>query len=911
MKCALCSKSETLTNFCMNCGRVYCEKDYKKFCAFCEPQQKTEPLSLRGEKLYDVLVEWISLPLTDSVGLVDFEMIPAFLLGIRGKNFPFVRSILFKNKKASTLFTRSMTGTAYPSIVAPPDSRSRYSVVQDPHNRERYLLLNLGAIEKPTDFLIDFLISFLEETNRIASAPEFDDKLNLALGECYFAFNAKIGIPFVYADENTIQFVQAFINNAKAGYVTAAAISRAINLKNLDQAERDVSYHISLVYHGFEKQKRLFVEQIIEIISYYVQLVITLESVRKFPPVHASIASQISSWKKDFKKRKPELMCFIELVDTNFQVDVSLRSSDSFADSLSKVLVTAFESISPELYDRMQEASALVLGTAFYTEKIANAEQARGPFGNTEQFLMLLERILARNPRAEIELTVRWGLLQILITAAQGGDESAYVRALSHVEKFVDSLENRLGSLRMTNRRFPLTYEDGGVALLVFSQIAWLYGDSQKSASLRDAAMRLAISHKITSTLIHCYWSSYLDTCDVLYLYAVRRILLDENDPKFRKEDLTTQVIWMLSASVVDATKSPLYLDMAEKAAIEIISDRQPGGTVHVLTSQMTSELLALVVGLFKAVFTLIRNQSESAVDQLRSHASAILQLRELCPEAALALRSIVLHDVLTNHPNLQASLDELSKLGSASQEIWNFTHAIHDFIQSTTPGDRIAATYKYKLNTADPWNLVLQAYFREKIPELIDKLKPEEGLLLVEGPTDVAVLGIMRTKLGLSRIPLCPMRGYSNTPYFLASSLIVESVTKRRIPMFVILDGDVQKDELDAISSKLASNRTRCTVERLPEGTIEEYLLVPEAIKRAFPEIRMTEGEVASVILAGATERDKKKVIQAVFDAGGIQVMYRPEVAAKIASAMRPDEIRPDLVQLLRKSEDFLRNDT
>jgi hypothetical protein len=856
--------------------------------------------------LYGTTVEWFTFPSAIEVGLVDFDKAPSFLMDIKGQKLPMAHTILFRNKKASIAFAKSMSPDSFPPFLGPSRSRSRYSLIQDPSTNRLFLLLNLGAIEKPAGFFIDFLRVFLEEMQRLNSNRELDDALTMAVGRCYFGFNAKIGIPFVYADEDTSKFVLMLIANVKSAYATAIAISRAINQKNLDQAESFISHRLSLIYPSFKKLRPLVVERALELIAYYVDIVLILESVIRFSDLRGSIAAQIDNWKKGIGRSDASFARFMPLVDSTFQAGESLRGIDAFANSLSKVIVMSFDLLSPQLYHRPQEVSALIQATDLYTEAVANGRAWKGPLGNTEEFLSLQNRILTKNLDPEMEIYVRWGILVILITQAESGDKTAYERALPHIHKFIISLDSSLSAVTIRNRSFPFTYEDGGVLLLALSHLALLYGDSVNHYTLRKDARKFAGLHKAIATLVQCDWISYLETGEVTYLQQIRR-LLNENDSNFKKQDLTTQIIWLLSASVLEEDKRPIYLDMADQLAIDIIADSQPKGIVHVFASRMNSELFALVVGLFRAVLTLVDARNTSRLDELKSHASAILELRALHAERVLALRSIAVHNLLSGQGKLRPILDQLLDLARGSELLENFAHAIDEFTKAETPAERIAAIYRYKLNNLDPWDLVLQSYFTLRLPELVNELKPEEGLLLVEGPTDVAVLQTMRTKLGLGRVLICPIGGYANAPYFLASSSVLESVTKKKIPMFIILDGDVRADKAESITRRLGSGIGQYMIERISRRTIEEFLLVPGAIKRAFPEMEMTENEIASVI-AENREGDKKEVLQTVLEKGKVKLVYGPAVAGRIASAMKSDEIDAELARLLWRTEEFLK---
>lgn len=87
--------------------------------------------------------------------------------------------------------------------------------------------------------------------------------------------------------------------------------------------------------------------------------------------------------------------------------------------------------------------------------------------------------------------------------------------------------------------------------------------------------------------------------------------------------------------------------------------------------------------------------------------------------------------------------------------------------------------------------------------------------------------------------------------------------------------------------------------VTTLNRNSIEDYILVPHAIKRAFPTIPLSEIEIQKFFEENKTKRNKKNVLDALFKRAGLG-KYNAEKAAAIASAMTVSEIDPEIKSLL-----------
>jgi len=86
-----------------------------------------------------------------------------------------------------------------------------------------------------------------------------------------------------------------------------------------------------------------------------------------------------------------------------------------------------------------------------------------------------------------------------------------------------------------------------------------------------------------------------------------------------------------------------------------------------------------------------------------------------------------------------------------------------------------------------------------------------------------------------------------------------------------------------------------------LRKNSIEDYLLVPAAIKRAFPSVSMSVEEISAFFESRKNKRDKKKVLDDLFNKLGLGG-YNSEKARIIASKMEISEIDKELKIIFKR---------
>jgi hypothetical protein len=86
-----------------------------------------------------------------------------------------------------------------------------------------------------------------------------------------------------------------------------------------------------------------------------------------------------------------------------------------------------------------------------------------------------------------------------------------------------------------------------------------------------------------------------------------------------------------------------------------------------------------------------------------------------------------------------------------------------------------------------------------------------------------------------------------------------------------------------------------------LKKNSIENYLLVPAAIKRAFPSVSKSVDEIRMFLKERDTTRNKKQVLDDFFKDVGLG-KYDHEKASLIASKMKKSEIDHEIVAILNQ---------
>jgi hypothetical protein len=190
----------------------------------------------------------------------------------------------------------------------------------------------------------------------------------------------------------------------------------------------------------------------------------------------------------------------------------------------------------------------------------------------------------------------------------------------------------------------------------------------------------------------------------------------------------------------------------------------------------------------------------------------------------------------------------------------------------------------------------------------IIDELGVKPGDILdfdtvvfVEGKYDVKIFeGFKSTLLkGEENIGFIDAGGWTNMEYF-ANAKILRSLKPSR-NIFVIFDGDTEKHK--KIKERLLSelNIKDENIITLTETQAEAYLLVPSAIRRAFPNLNLSESEISKIIEEGKNKKNKKELLDLILRRGNVG-SYDEEKAGIIAKSFLENEINSEIKEIFKK---------
>jgi len=183
-----------------------------------------------------------------------------------------------------------------------------------------------------------------------------------------------------------------------------------------------------------------------------------------------------------------------------------------------------------------------------------------------------------------------------------------------------------------------------------------------------------------------------------------------------------------------------------------------------------------------------------------------------------------------------------------------------------------------------------------------------QEVIIFVEGETDERVFSIwyetLRRQpefedLARTRCLFVGARGLTNIPFYLDARILQARPISPGV--YVIADGDVFRtsDQWRMVRSHLPLTDQEL-FGLLPGSAIEDYLLVPETLSRAYPDLFPTSGAARDAMARSGYPGAKAKVVLTEMLAS-VGIRYGPEAASRIAEVMTPVEIREDLRTIMK----------
>jgi hypothetical protein len=920
IQCSNCPDIFTKGKVCLRCGKAYCEKETFLKCPFCESQLKDAQIV--KEKLGETMVEWFTFG-TSMIGLVNFKEIPSFLLRFLGSSsFTSVgdyRLVLFPTKesswKISNYFRKKagMPEVKYDRIF----EKSRYGIAEDPETKSHYLFLNLKAA---SDDNVEFLVSFLTDLfSEMDVLRQIDHKIvQEALAEALYDHVRKMGVPFIVIDEETKQYFEILLDNLPGIYAEYLALKKSskVSLKEIPEFLR---HKVELLFSGIDYHSLKWLRGVYDILNAYIQIASLLALAQEFEPLKRYLDNffyPVMNESKNKLEDFPDIAKSIDVIVKELSQKEVYTSYDSYLEHVSRVFKNVIGILRPR-YLRIQEVGALFEIGRKCEEMMENGEKPYIPnIGTLEKFNELLLQVFQRQDLyPELRILAGQTLQSILVFKVwKENDYVAYLQGLDLVQKLaqlivdsVSDIKERLG--KIDSEHGVLGYQDACMALDAFAQFSYAMNDEEPASRLADFSKRIAQKYNVLPMKVIHDWKDFVETHDYDKLLAVYRSssAINLSEHKYMAEYIAT-ISHLASATLRKEDRKKAF-EKAEKYALAIMEQAPP---THMLMSYREHAVLSsLAMYHLVCLFQHITEANEpDPVDQISTLKEALLDsqamsqnLAKIDPLNNFALKTEILYFLAAGElARTQEVCKRLKERTSSATLIKRFVNNVENWLLESEKleGRRFLIGLELDISEFDPWeNLFRKIIITEMNKDLEENIAAADAILLVEGPSDAEILEQFAKRLvPCKKILFMGVEGFTNMKYY-SEAQVAKSL---KIPLFIVFDGDTSTiEKKKRVKDKLIRQISlpQNHVITLTKNSIEDYLLVPTAIKRAFPSISNSVEDIEGFLKWRETKRDKRKVLKDLFNQLGL-TKYDHKEATRIASKMKASEIDEEIKKIL-----------
>lgn len=865
-----------------------------------------------------ISIQWLVFENLRNFGVSSLDKLPSYAIDFMRKMAKVsedLKIILFPSKADSLEYEEVILRKySLPRSERVISEKSRYTIFFAETKGPIYLLLNTKAIEKSAiDFLIYLFSRFyikIEEHKQILDKNY--SKLAKTFARILFSYTEKMDIPFVYADEMTREFVNSMVRNIQLNYLECSTLRDLANKGEfINELAEYLEYKIKTILELLDYEMRF---QLIEVYQ-------TLEKMLLVATLMASISSckhlsqyLTSVFKKDFdnfKLRYSELPDLLRAVDRIFadKERITFSSYDAYVKAITDLICKAFCEVEAR-YVSLGEGLALLKLSDFYLEGLENGRFVHAPhIGSIENCIELLEKVFKKEGvYPEVRIMAGMALEQTLFTwTLMDHNFFRFFKLVELTKLFCKLVEESLPEIQKKNGTIngftgsPLTYEDAVLRILSISKMARSFGDLATEKELVDIAEKMAEKYDLPSIKVDLWWARFVETQNFSYLYKIHETTKKINFEKFPYTKYTTLPIDLLIQALLYRQGVESNINKAQELILDGLAEAG-GHIVYVTQSIQTAQALYCVFEIFKQLIL-----STEYKDNLeKAYYSSLTLEKTLAKNDTLhiiALKTQILYKLAKGDFLTVAALcKKLSHYPDPEGMIKLYTQFVFKWIEicKNEAERRYLHQQEFHYKGDDIWMWILVSIVREAMENDLSKgILGSKAIVFVEGETDALVMKEFMNKLFPNvRIYLMDIEGYTNFKYYVEAKITKET----KIPFYLILDGDTtekRKKNLIERFSKLSLGEDFVYI--LRRKSIEDYLLVPRAIKNAYPNMSLSEWQIKNFLQENRYKKNKKLVLQALFKAANLEA-YNKHSAKRIAHEIEKNEIENELVQLITK---------
>jgi Overcoming lysogenization defect protein-like, TOPRIM domain len=881
-------------------------------------------IKVTREEIEGLVVDWVMVSNHRPVGLVGYEEVPRGLLQIIKtaslETIPNdIKVILFPTKSTSNDFMMRISKQEAERYLSHelelPSEESRYMLLRDEVGR-RFFLVNMSKVMTDSlPFLVQIVPRTFERLAQIAPLP--GEALTAAAAKVVWDYNKKFVIPFMIGSKRIDSFIRILSENLKSQYAEYLSLKESISNENLSPAKDFLYYKLQLLAEAIKNRRADSFLDVVEALGKYAQMEAIVSSTSDWPGLHKSLEQTFAKLDQEIQlsyAAHRDIQLAFGIIKSDLSAAGFEKGYEGFMTTLGKTIEKAFAQLRPQ-YVWLDGILSLMKVGGKYSEQWLRTGDAYVPgFGTFDEFLSMSFRVYRKkNVYQEVPLMAGQIIFSLLNSKLMYDyDEATLKKSATLVRSFTARLEHELGIVKRKNPKTALRYDDSALNLISVAKMAQMHGELRMSRSLRKLADAQIERHRLLSIELMLSWTDYLNTFDSTFLKTINRHYDAIESSKPLHGTTHVKVAANVVQAIFDEGNATEFLaraeEYAQRIALDLPTDEMGYGAdlpvVTVASAQITMHMVNIFRNLIAAVNSKDGTTKLQFVRQANAEAKA---MGPLChpedPVTNLVLRTEALNCLLTrDYDQYKVLMQRLRLRAARAAQTIRLPHPIHNwqFSNEGLVGGYLSIS-RLPVDSLDLWDQAAKGYFATEMSDEIAKsILGSKAIVFVEGESDVLVFReFSRKLLPETRLGFLDTRGWTNMKYYPEADIAREA----GMPMFCIFDGDTDNlKELAITKKKLLKELTLPTnhVKTLKRNSIEDYLLVPAAIARAFPKVAMDSNAIQDYLQKNSAKRNKKGVLASLLNnmnLGG----YDKHVAKEIASAMLVSEISQEISKVLR----------
>lgn len=912
--CSFCPNEFNRGFVCNKCSKLHCHEHHFSSCPFCGGS--LEELSVRNEKFDHMTVQWLIVKQLEQVGVSELDHLPSYTISVSQElsSSSHLKPILFASKADSMKLEgiiRKRHGQAV-TDMRPVSEKSRYTILSFERTGPKYLLLNTGAIEKSDIiFLIQLLSRLAEKAKESHDIFEKHSEFLDALVKTFFSYARKMEIPFVYADEMTAKLINVMAENIKLNYLECLVIRELADAGFINDLTEYLVYKIKLNLEAFDYEMRFQLIEVYHVLDKMLNTAILLSSISDHKPLHNYVANIFNEDLERFKVRYFELPDLLRAVDYILASEnrITFISYEEYVNGIREIIGGAFHEIQAR-YVSLGEGIALVKLSEFYLNALDNDTYVfEENIGSIHGYIKLLRKVFDKKGiYPEVRILAGLALTNTLHTwLMMDHDFSRFLELVESTKELCKLIVASLPEIMKKNGTIsgfvgsPISYEDAASSVLSASRMARSYGDLKIEKELFQIAEQIAVEYDLPSVKFHLWWTKFVSFQDFRYLPKIHEIVGRIDFKRFPFLENTVLSIDLLIQALIYREDITSKLAKAQDLILNDVV-KTTGQRAHIIQSIQHSEALYHVFEMFKCLLL-----SSKTPNMAKEAYIASLTLERILaktdPLNAFATNTQLLYKLLiSDFPEASTLHKKLSNYADPKNKIRTYLQYAKNWIEVCDKQDERRYIYQkeFHYDGDDVWTQTLHSHIQKTMEEDLSRnISGSTAIVFVEGDTDELILKEFADKLyPHNKISFLDIEGHTNY------SSYVEAKTTRelKIPTYLIFDGDTRTKR----KQQLASQFDRLSIRgghiyTLKRNSIEDYILNPEAIKQAFPNMKLSIQQIREFLKKSKNKKNKKVVLSALFKQGHMG-SYNKTIAHSIAGNIQKAEIEAELVQLLRK---------